>query len=191
MPLTKRRSTSLTSGTAGILARSLSDPDAQPSLLRGFPPVYRADARVLILGSLPGAQSLALQRYYGNPRNQFWELFGSVLDTNLAAMDYEHRLACLIDRGIALWDVVAAGNRKGSLDTALRIAERSNLAGLIAKLPALRAIAFNGQLAAQQAEDPGAKLEILRLPSSSPANTTSLALKQAKWNEIGRYLARG
>lgn len=114
-----------------------------------------------------------------------------MLDTNLAAMDYEHRLACLIDLGIALWDVVAAGHRKGSLDTAMRIAERSNLAGLIAKLPALRAIAFNGQLAAQQAEDPGAKLEILRLPSSSPANTTSLALKQAKWDEIGRYLARG
>lgn len=191
MPPTKRRSTSLTSGTAGILARSPSGPDAQPSLLRGFPPVYRADARVLILGSLPGAQSLALQRYYGNPRNQFWQLIGSVLDINLAAMDYEHRLACLIDHGIALWDVVAAGHRKGSLDTALRIAERSNLAGLIAKLPALRAIAFNGQLAARQAEDPGAKLEILRLPSSSPANTTPIALKQAKWSEIGRYLARG
>lgn len=191
MPPTKHRSMNLTSDIAGTLARSLSGPDAQPNLLRGFPPVYRADARVLILGSLPGAQSLALQRYYGNPRNQFWLLVGSVLDTNLAAMDYEHRLACLVDHGIALWDVVAAGHRKGSLDTALRIAERSNLAGLIARLPALRAIAFNGQLAAQQAEDPGAKLEILRLPSSSPANTSPIALKQAKWDEIGRYVARG
>ena len=191
MPLTKPRSMKLTSDTAGTLAHSLSDADAQPSLLRGFPPVYRADARVLILGSLPGAQSLALQRYYGNPRNQFWQLVGSVLDTNLAAMDYEHRLACLIAHGIALWDVVAAGHRKGSLDSELRMAERSNLAGLMAKLPALRAIAFNGQLAAQQAEGSGTKLEILRLPSSSPANTASVALKQAKWNEFGRYLARG
>lgn len=134
--------------------------------------------------------SLAQGQYYGNPRNQFWHLIGRVIGADLVGLPYADRLACLIDQGIALWDVVAAGHRKGSLDTALRIAERSNLAGLIAKMPALRVIAFNGQLAAQQSEEPGAKLEILRLPSSSPANTTPVALKQAKWNEIGRYLGR-
>ena len=70
------------SATTAIPARSPSSPEAE--LLRGFPPVYRADARVLIMGSLPGAQSLAQQRYYGNPRNQFWQLVGSVIGVDLA-----------------------------------------------------------------------------------------------------------
>ena len=157
-------------------------------LLHGFPPVYHPNARVLVLGSLPGAQSLARQRYYANPRNQFWRLIGNVIGVDLVGLDYADRLAVLIAHQIALWDVVSTGHRRGSLDSALKIAERSDLAALVARLPDLQAIAFNGQLAARQAADAGAAVELFTLPSSSPAHTLPLARKQTAWNAIGRYL---
>jgi hypoxanthine-DNA glycosylase len=163
--------------------------EAAAELLRGFPPVYRPDARVLILGSLPGAQSLARQSYYANSRNQFWQLVGSMIGVDLVGCDYADRLATLIAHRIALWDVVSTGHRPGSLDADLKIAERSDLAGLVARLPDLRAIAFNGQLAARQAADAGAAVELITLPSSSPAHTLPLAQKQTAWNAIGRHLS--
>ncbi len=177
-----------TSATTGIRARSISNPDGD-HLLKGLDPVYRADARVLVLGSLPGAQSLAQSRYYAHPRNQFWHLIGAAIGVDLAALDYDARLRCVIEHRIALWDVVATGRRQGSLDMALRIVERSDLAGLVDQLPQLRALAFNGALAAQQAPDCKGTLDRLSLPSSSPANTAALPIKQLQWRQIGHYLA--
>lgn len=150
--------------------------------------MYRSDARVLIVGSLPGAESLRQGRYYGHPRNQFWLLVGGVIGIALTEMDYAERLQALIDHRIALWDVVATGYRQGSLDTNLRVAEQSDLAGLVAKLPRLRAVAANGALAAKHLPDVRAAIERLSLPSSSPANTMALATKQAEWDVLARYL---
>ena len=144
---------------------------------------------MLVLGSLPGAQSLAAGQYYGNPRNQFWRLIGGAMGQDLTELDYPRRLAALTSRGIALWDVAASGHRRGSLDAALRIAERADLAALVARLPALRAVAGNGALAARHAADLlPAKLPLLTLPSSSPANCTPLAVKQAAWSQLTDYL---
>ncbi len=176
-----------TSATTATRAQSRSSPEAE--LLHGFPPVYRADARVLILGSLPGAQSLAQQRYYGNPRNHFWQLVGRVIGIDLAGLDYADRLARVIEHRIALWDVVSTGHRQGSLDAALKIAERSDLAWLVARLPNLRAIAFNGQLAARQAAVANVAVDLITLPSSSPAHTLPIGQKQVAWNAIGHHLS--
>lgn len=177
-----------TSATTAIRGQSSSKPDGDP-LLKGLAPVFRADARVLVLGSLPGVQSLAQARYYAHPRNQFWHLIGTAIGVDLPALDYDARLNCLIEQRIALWDVVAIGRRQGSLDAALRIVERSDLAGLVGQLPQLRALVFNGALAARQAPDCGPGLDRLHLPSSSPAHTMALAIKQVQWRELGRYLA--
>lgn len=174
-------------GRSPIHQASKSDGD----LLRGFAPVSRADARVLILGSLPGSRSLAAGHYYGNPRNQFWHLISAVIGANLVRLDYPERLACLIDHGIALWDIAAAGYRRGSLDSALKITERSDLPGLVRRLPQLRLIAFNGKLAARQAPDPAHPLPLLTLPSSSPANTMPLAQKLARWIELSNHIRPG
>ena len=65
-----------------------------------FPPVAAADARLLVLGSLPGDRSLAEARYYAHPQNQFWRLLSPVIDRDLMALDYEDRLAALLARGI-------------------------------------------------------------------------------------------
>lgn len=144
---------------------------------------------MLIVGSLPGAESLARGQYYGNPRNQFWQLVGGVIDCDLITLDYPARLACLIEHRIALWDVVATGHRRGSLDAALQIAGRSDLRGLVAQLPELRAIGCNGALAASQAPSVPEHIDLLTLPSSSPANTTALSIKQSQWNALARHLA--
>ncbi|MCG9096295.1 DNA-deoxyinosine glycosylase [Laribacter hongkongensis] len=157
---------------------------------RSFAPVVDADVRVLILGSLPGEASLAASQYYAHPQNQFWRLLGSVLDwPELAGLAYEDRLAGLLARGVGLWDVVAQAHRRGSLDAAIRDAVRNDLPGLVAGLPALRAVAFNGQTA-WKARRPleGMPLQLLALPSSSPAYTRPFADKLAAWRQLADWL---
>ncbi len=156
-----------------------------------FPPVTRPDTRLLLLGSLPGAMSLAAQRYYANPRNQFWRLVGPVIGRDLEALDYEERLEAMLDAGIGLWDTVAAATREGSLDQAIRLHAASDLEGLADTLPQLRAIGFNGGKSAaigraQLAGRPD--LSLLALPSSSPAYTVPFEEKLERWLELRRFL---
>lgn len=158
---------------------------------RSFPPVVDGKTRLLVLGSLPGEQSLVQQRYYANPRNQFWILIGEVVGADLAALPYEDRLRALLTAGIGLWDTVGAARRRGSLDGAIRDHAANDLAGLVSGLPRLRAIGFNGgksaalgmrQLAHRQ------DLALVPLPSSSPAFTLPLALKRESWRALRRFL---
>lgn len=158
---------------------------------RSFAPVVRNDARLLILGSLPGDASLSAGRYYAHPRNQFWQLTGALVTRDLAAMDYECRLTALVEARIALWDMVASGKRKGSLDGAIRGAALNDLAGLIVRLPNLQAIAFNGSKAAllgSKALGREFAVQCLTLPSSSPAHTMSIADKLEAWLQLRLFL---
>lgn len=159
-------------------------------LHRNFPPVVREDTRLLVLGSLPGALSLAQQRYYAHPQNQFWRLIGAVIGRDIANLAYDARLAALLDAGVGLWDTVAAATRKGSLDTAIRLHEASDLAALAATLPQLRAVAFNGGTSARigRRQLAGAKLDLIDLPSSSPAYTLTFETKRAAWMTLTAYL---
>ena len=157
-----------------------------------FPPVTRADTRLLVLGSLPGAVSLARAQYYAHPRNLFWRLIGAVIERELVPLTYEDRLAALLDAGIGLWDTVAAATREGSLDADIRLHLASDLAALAASLPALRAVAFNGGTSAkigrrQLADAPG--LALVDLPSSSPAHASlSFEKKLEAWLALRAYL---
>ena len=156
-----------------------------------FAPVVAPDTRVLILGSLPGERSLAEGRYYAHPRNLFWRLVGEVIGQDLAALPYEDRLARLLAAGIGLWDTVASATRAGSLDTSIREAEHNPLAELVATLPGLRAVAFNGATSAKigTALLARADLALLPLPSSSPANASvPYAEKRRLWAAIGEFL---
>lgn len=150
-----------------------------------FPPVVGADTRVLILGSLPGEASLAARRYYAHPQNQFWRLAGAIIDrVDLPALEYDARLASLLDAGIGLWDTVASAVREGSLDAAIREAEHAPLAELLAALPALRAIAFNGATSARIGRRllTDTSVRLVDLPSSSPAFAAMpFAEKQRRW----------
>jgi hypoxanthine-DNA glycosylase len=157
-----------------------------------FPPVVAPDTRVLVLGSLPGEMSLAEQRYYAHPQNRFWHLIGQVIGRDLEPLDYEARLQALLAAKVGLWDTVASATRSGSLDAAIRDAEHNQLTDLIASLPELRAIGFNGSTSARigmpQLADLG--LALVPLPSSSPANAAMpLAEKEKLWGALGEFLS--
>ena len=142
----------------------------------------------MVLGSLPGEASLRAQRYYAHPRNQFWQLLGAAIGEELAALDYDDRLARLAARGIALWDVVGEAQRQGSLDGAIRSVTPNQLADYAATHPRLRAIAFNGNTAARLGRAALAGLDgvqLIDLPSSSPAYTIPFDAKAERWAALG------
>lgn len=155
-----------------------------------MPPVGAKDARLLLLGSLPGDASLAAQRYYAHPTNQFWRLLGSVLGEDLAASDYAARLDRLARRGVALWDVVDQAERPGSLDGAIRGATFNALARFVATHPRLAAIGFNGGTSARigrRALGDTAGIALIDLPSSSAALTVPFAQKAARWQALAGF----
>ena len=101
-----------------------------------FPPAFRTDARVLILGSMPGEASLAAGRYYAHPRNAFWPIMGALFGAG-AELPYDQRLARLNAAGVALWDVIARCRRPGSLDSAIEDSVPNDLASLKRRAPKL------------------------------------------------------
>lgn len=149
----------------------------------GLPGVIPPDARLLVLGSLPGDRSLAEGRYYAHPRNQFWRLIGAVLGEDLAALDYPARLARLAARRVGLWDTYAEAVRRGSLDAAIRDGRPNDLAGLCARLPDLRLVAFNGRKAGTGTRLLPAGIAHAVLPSSSPAHTLGYDTKLRAWQD--------
>jgi len=153
-----------------------------------FPPVVDLSTRVLILGSLPGDASLAAERYYAHPQNQFWRLLSPVVGVDLPVLAYDDRLSALKAAGIGLWDVVQSATRPGSSDAAIRDATANDVTALIATLPALRLVAFNGGTALKAGRGLVQGVETLALPSSSPLHTVGVAAKQPAWDAIGAWL---
>ena len=158
----------------------------------GLPPIARSDARLFVLGSLPGDASLAASRYYAHPTNQFWRLLGAAIGEELQSLSYEDRLVRLADRRVGLWDVIASASRRGSLDQAIRDAEHNRIEHLLHGFPELRAIAFNGSTAAATGRkligEPPSGLSLVDLPSSSAANTKAFGEKAEAWGVNGKFL---
>ena len=154
--------------------------------LHGLAPIAGRGARLLVLGSFPGVASLNAQQYYGHPRNHFWPILSALWGVDLLALPYRRRVAALGQHGLALWDVYAACHREGSLDSAIEAAEPNDLAGLVARLPSLRAIAHNGGESARAMRATRVLgLPVHRLPSTSPANASwSFERKLAAWRVV-------
>lgn len=130
-------------------------------------------------------------RYYAHPQNQFWRLVGEVIGQDLASLDYEARISALLAAKVGLWDTVASARREGSLDGALREIEQSALPRLVATLPALRAIGFNGATAAKLGRKAlcETSLALIDLPSSSPAHAAmTFAQKAERWKSLREYI---
>jgi double-stranded uracil-DNA glycosylase len=160
------------------------------SLKPGLPPIVRDDAKILILGSLPGDASLKVRQYYAHPRNHFWQLIGDVIGRNLVMLEYPARIRALRDAGIALWDVVGEAHRHGSLDQKIQYAQLNDLCTFVSRLPDLKVIAFNGKKAGSLGAPAfdGQPVDLLHLPSSSPAYTLDLRTKAKHWVALARYL---
>lgn len=151
-------------------------------------PILGADPRILILGSLPGRASLAAGQYYAHSRNLFWHFLSQVLGFS-NALDYQERCCKLIEHNIAVWDVYAGASRAGSLDSAIDAndAQLNDLPGLFHNHPTIKRVLCNGALAHKQfcrawPRLQHEKLELIALPSTSPANASqAVGDKLARW----------
>ena len=159
----------------------------------GFKAVAGPDARVLILGTLPGAASLAAGQYYAHPRNVFWAIMGELVGAAVT-LPYEERIRRLVERRVALWDVCASARRSGSLDTAIQPASvlPNDIAGFLSSHTDVRLICFNGvkagelfrRLVLPELNPAGSRIRRLTVPSTSPAYAAmSLKEKIEAWRE--------
>lgn len=164
-------------------------------ILHSFAPVVTPTSRVLILGTMPGAMSLAKQQYYGFPHNAFWRIMAALTGTPGVPDAYPERLAILRRHGIALWDVCHSCRRAGSLDSNICDEAPNDVPGLLAAHPTIRAVAFNGGPALRLfkrhigLKAVGEGRALLALPSTSPANASwSYERKLAAWMELKQWL---
>ncbi|WP_010632090.1 DNA-deoxyinosine glycosylase [Sporolactobacillus vineae] len=161
-------------------------------------PMIGARPHILILGSMPGAQSLKMQQYYANPRNQFWRILGTLFGRKAAFESYEQKCDFLKKNQVALWDSIHQCRRQGSLDSAIREEEPNDIPGLLDMHPGIRLVAFNGSKSCgvfrksfgfRRLKERG--IAHLRLPSTSPTPSRypkSLAEKIDDWSVIKDYL---
>ncbi|HWR24167.1 MAG TPA: DNA-deoxyinosine glycosylase [Feifaniaceae bacterium] len=158
-----------------------------------LPPAENADAKLLILGSMPGVRSLEAGQYYAHPRNDFWPLLFAVLREN-DPVSYDARIAALLKNKIALWDVIYECEREGSLDKNIKAAVPNDIRGFLKKHPSIKTVCFNGTAARRtyfahfEAQE---DISYLLLPSSSPVPRRHIRTREDKlpqWLEIRKYL---
>jgi TDG/mug DNA glycosylase family protein len=159
-------------------------------LIAGLPCIESADSRLLVLGTMPSAESLRRRQYYGNPRNLFWRLLFTAFET-ADPDDYSRRLEFLRTHRIALWDVLRACDRSGSLDSAIVAGSElpNDIRAFLTTHAGVESIALNGGKAAQlfhrlvapSLDATGRRIRVFELPSTSPANTATFDSKLAHW----------
>jgi double-stranded uracil-DNA glycosylase len=170
-------------------------------MIHSFPPISEANARVLILGSMPGIRSLDEVEYYAHPANVFWPIMADILGFKLE-LPYNSRINLLLESGIALWDVLASCERKGSLDSAIRTSTivANDIPGLLLQCPDIRWIFLNGSRAWNEFKrriEPLIRsrmpaVSLYKMPSTSPAMATmSFKQKKESWLLLRDKLQNG
>jgi TDG/mug DNA glycosylase family protein len=158
-----------------------------PPAKRSFAPVVDAEARVLVLGTLPGEESLRRAEYYAHPRNLFWPIIFALFGKR-SALNYTERLAFLKAHRIAVWDVCEIGERERSADSTIRLERPNAVDYLLDQHPLIRAVAFNGTTARRLYDryfERRAAVAYLALPSTSPAHATiGFDAKLARWTAL-------
>jgi len=160
-------------------------------LIRCFPPIVDEKSCIIILGSMPGRESLRKREYYGHPRNQFWNiiysLFGREPDT-----EYPKKVAFLKEKGIALWDVIQSCYREGSMDSNITCEKANDFDWLFGSYPSIRHVFFNGTKAYDTfRKKVGFKysgVAYTKLGSTSPANVVQFDRRLEEWGIIKKHL---
>jgi len=174
--------------------------DTKPALSLGFPPLAATNARVLVLGSLPGPKSLETCEYYADARNAFWKIAARWIGHLPAS--YALRAGRLTQQGIAIWDVLAAATRSGASDSKIRKdAIANNFRAFFHAHPRLQLLAFNGQKPAKLYQrhvfptlcGVHRAIPSVVLPSTSGAHARDVAQKSKEWGvvwSVGRRKSR-
>ncbi|ASN06666.1 DNA-deoxyinosine glycosylase [Virgibacillus necropolis] len=166
-----------------------------PTKLIGLNPIISDNPKILIVGSMPSAISLENQQYYGNPRNHFWDILYELFNQK-ALIDYQDKTKFVKQNHLALWDVIGACYRKGSLDSNITEEEPNDIPGLLKIHPTIRLIACNGTKSFQTlrknvGKDELNHVDVIKLPSTSPIPgryTKTFAGKVEEWKQILGYL---
>jgi double-stranded uracil-DNA glycosylase len=154
--------------------------------LYGLAPLVSTRTRLLILGSFPSAASLKAQQYYAHPRNQFWKVMSILLDQDIYTQEYSARCERILCSSVVIWDVYAACEREGSLDSAIEKPVLNDFATLLKRYPNIEAAVHNGGESARNRKHLDALgLIVHQLPSTSPANASwSLQRKVQAWRTV-------
>lgn len=160
--------------------------------IKSFGPIVDENSKILILGSIPGVESLNKQQYYGNARNQFWKIIFSLFDKSVPE-EYKLKKEFLLEHEIGLWDVISDCFRQGSLDSNIKEAEVNDFKGLFETYPNIKHVFFNGSKAYETFKrkvgfENYPNIIFYRLPSTSPAYIKSFDEKFNEWKIIKEYL---
>jgi hypoxanthine-DNA glycosylase len=160
-------------------------------LKQAFPPIANQHSKILLLGTMPGEQSLKLQQYYGHKGNQFWKIIFALFNEPLVH-DYETKKALLLSKGIAVWDVLQYCEREGSADSKIQKEVPNDFASFYSKHPQVKQVFFTSTKAMDYYDtyvkrEPGYNYHLL--PSTSSANTwKTVDEKLNEWKIILKYL---
>ena len=165
------------------------------SIQNVLPPIVDGNTKVLIIGSMPGKQSLEKQQYYGNPHNHFWAIMGNLLATDIPE-NYPEKISLLRANQIGLWDSIESCERKGSLDATIKNAVPNDFVALFKRYPRIQLVLFNGgksfdvfkkQIGLHVLENRAYE----KMPSTSPIpgkNIKSFDEKVDAWRILQKYI---
>lgn len=161
-------------------------------MIHSFDPVIDQHSRILILGSMPGVESLKKKEYYGNPRNHFWKIIYSLFDCEVDS-SYKEKIHFILEHQLALWDVLAHCDREGSLDIKIKNEVANDFDALFLQYPKIKYVLFNGAKAYESFRNHvgfqiSADKNYHQLPSTSPANTIGLQAKLNEWQILRRLI---
>ena len=157
--------------------------------IRSFAPVAARNAKVLILGSIPGRASLAAGQYYAHRQNAFWGIVCRLLAIDPAS-PYPARIRALRTSRIALWDVLNSCVRPGSLDSRIERETANDFTAFFRRHPDIAHVFFNGAKAEASfrrhvLSSVQRPLRYARLPSTSPAHASApFERKLEAWRAI-------
>jgi hypoxanthine-DNA glycosylase len=158
-------------------------------MISAFLPIVDQRSEIIILGSMPGVESLRQQQYYAHPRNVFWRIMGELCNFS-PELSYEYRLRLLLEHRIALWDTASSCQRKGSLDSAIHDVKINNFEGFFKQYPMIKTVCFNGQASGKLFIKHSRSmilppLTFIQLPSTSPAYAAmKFSDKLATWQQL-------
>jgi hypoxanthine-DNA glycosylase len=172
---------------------SREEKSLEVSSTHGFDPIESTDARLLVLGTMPGRASLLANEYYAHPRNAFWRIAGELFGHSSSA-PYAERVANLISRDVAVWDVLQLCTRESSLDSDIDESSiiPNDFSSFFSAHRKIQLIGLNGTMAARLYErhvvpallEDHAAIPCVLLPSTSPAHARlSVEHKSRIWKE--------
>ena len=140
--------------------------------VQSLPPIIDESSEILILGTMPGKESLRSKEYYAAPNNSFWKIMKRLFNSNMEFKNYEEKVSCLKKHHIALWDTLQSCERESSLDSNIKEEEYNDIDGLLSRYPQIKKVVFNGKKAANYYKT--------RLPSSIAYSTSNACAKKVE-----------